>query len=42
MMVFAAGFHVVRREYPNLVLNLVLWVLAAVVAYGRFVLVPFV
>ncbi len=41
MMLLAAGFHVVRREYPNLALNLVLLVLAAVVAYGRLVLVPF-
>jgi uncharacterized membrane protein YphA (DoxX/SURF4 family) len=41
VMLLAVGFHIVRREYPNLVLNLVLLVLAAVVAYGRFVLVPF-
>jgi putative oxidoreductase len=41
MMLLAAGFHVMRREYPNIAFNLVLFALAAFVAYGRFVLVPF-
>lgn len=36
MMVLAAGFHLVRGEYPNIVINLVLGALAAFVAYGRF------
>lgn len=36
MMVLAAGFHLVRGEYPNIVINLVLGGLAAFVAYGRF------
>ena len=40
MMLLAAGFHVTRREYPNIVLNLILLALAAFVAYGRFVIVP--
>lgn len=40
LMLLAAGFHLVRREYPNIVFNLVLLALAAVVAYGRFALVP--
>lgn len=41
MMLLAVGFHLTRREYPNLVINFILLALAAVVAYGRFVVVPF-
>jgi uncharacterized membrane protein YphA (DoxX/SURF4 family) len=41
IMLLAAGFHLMRREYPNIVFNLVLMVLAAFVAYGRLVVVPF-
>jgi uncharacterized membrane protein len=41
MMVLAIGFHLRRREYPNLIINIILLALAAFVAYGRFVLVPF-
>ncbi len=41
VMLFAAIFHVPRREYPNTVVNIVLLVLTAFVAYGRFVLAPF-
>ena len=41
IMVLAAMYHVPRREYPNIVLNLVLAALALFVAYGRFVLIPF-
>lgn len=37
VMLLAAGFHVSRKETP--VMNIVLLVLAAFVAYGRFVLV---
>jgi len=33
-------FHLQRREYPNLGLNLFLLVLSAVIAYGRFVIAP--
>ena len=40
VMFLAAGFHLPRREYQNIGLNLVLLVLAAFVAYGRFVVVP--
>jgi putative oxidoreductase len=41
VMALAAVYHVPRREYQNIVFNLVLLVLAAFVAYGRLVLVPF-
>jgi|SRR5579859_47740 len=41
VMVLAIAYHIRRRENPNIGLNLVLAVLALVVAYGRFVLVPF-
>ena len=41
IMVLAAIYHVPRREYPNIVLNLVLAALALFIAYGRFVLLPF-
>jgi uncharacterized membrane protein YphA (DoxX/SURF4 family) len=40
VMLFAFVFHVARKEYPNLVINFVLFALAAFVAYGRYVLVP--
>ena len=40
IMLLAAGFHATRREYPNIVFNVVLLALAAFVAYGRFVIVP--
>ncbi len=40
MMILAAIFHFSRKEYPNIVFNLVLGALAAFVAYGRFVAVP--
>jgi uncharacterized membrane protein YphA (DoxX/SURF4 family) len=39
-MIGAIVFHIRRHENPNIVLNVVLLVLAAVVAYGRFVIVP--
>ena len=32
----ATVFHLRRREYPNIGLNTVLGVLAAIVAWGRF------
>ena len=41
IMLLAAGFHLMRREYPNITFNLILFALAAFVAYGRFVVVPF-
>jgi putative oxidoreductase len=39
-MAAAAVFHIRRREYVNIGLNLFLLVLAAFVAYGRFVIAP--
>ena len=41
IMLLAAGFHLPRREYRNMVFNLILLALAAFVAYGRFVVTPF-
>jgi len=38
VMIGAVIFHIPRREYPNIVFNLVLLALAAFVAYERFVL----
>ena len=40
LMLLAAGFHLLRREFPIIVFNLILLALAAFVAYGRFVIVP--
>ena len=40
MMLVAVGFHVTCRESPNVVVGLVLFVLAAFVAYGRWVIAP--
>jgi uncharacterized membrane protein len=37
LMAFAIVFHFPRREYPNIVLNAILGVLVAVIAYGRLV-----
>jgi len=37
-MVGAIIFHIPRKEYPNIVFNMVLLALAAFVAYERFVL----
>jgi len=41
VMTLAILFHATRKEYQAIVVNLVLFALAAFVAYGRFVLVPF-
>lgn len=41
IMLLAALFHFSRRENSAIVINLVLLVLAAFVAYGRFVVAPF-
>lgn len=35
VMAGAVVFHIPRKEYPNIVFNLVLLALAAFVAYGR-------
>ncbi len=40
MMLLAAGFHLTRGEYPNIIFTLILGALAAFVAYGRWRLVP--
>ena len=40
-MVCAIIFHISRKEYPGISVGVVLLVLAAFVAYGRFVLMPF-
>jgi uncharacterized membrane protein YphA (DoxX/SURF4 family) len=37
----AVVFHIPRREYPNIGLNLLLLALAAFLAYGRLVVAPF-
>ena len=41
MMLLAVGFHVACRENPNIVVGLILFALAAFVAYGRWVIAPF-
>jgi uncharacterized membrane protein YphA (DoxX/SURF4 family) len=40
IMLSAMVFHIQRREYPNLGLDLILLVLSVFVAYGRFILSP--
>lgn len=40
VMLLAFVFHVARREYPNLAINSILFLLAVFVAYGRIVLLP--
>jgi hypothetical protein len=40
-MIVAVAFHIVRSEWRNLSVNVLLLALAAFVAYGRFVLAPF-
>jgi uncharacterized membrane protein YphA (DoxX/SURF4 family) len=41
IMLLAMGFHATRREWSGIAVNGVLLALAAFVAYGRFVLLPF-
>jgi uncharacterized membrane protein YphA (DoxX/SURF4 family) len=41
VLVGAVITHIRRKEYPNIVLNLVLLAMATFVAYGRLVVVPF-
>ena len=41
MMLLAVGFHLACRETPNIIPGLILFALAAFVAYGRWVLAPF-
>jgi uncharacterized membrane protein YphA (DoxX/SURF4 family) len=40
IMILAIGFHASRREGPAIGINSVLLVLAAFVAYGRFLIMP--
>ena len=40
IMLLALIFHFRRSEYQGMVVNLVLGLLAAFIAYGRFFLVP--
>jgi hypothetical protein len=40
MMLAAIGFHIACRESPNSLVGLVLFALAAFVAYGRWVIAP--
>jgi hypothetical protein len=40
MMLAATGFHLACREMPNVWVSLVLFALAAFVAYGRWALAP--
>ncbi len=40
IMVLAIVFHLVRRERPNIALNVVLGILAVAVLYGRLVVEP--
>ncbi len=41
MMLFAVGFHIACREKPNTVVSLILFALAAFLAYGRWTIAPF-
>jgi uncharacterized membrane protein len=41
LMALAAAFHVTRREIPQIVFSGTFCVVAALVAFGRFVIVPF-
>ncbi len=41
MMLFAVGFHIACREKPNTVISLILFALAAFLAYGRWTIAPF-
>ena len=40
VMVGAIPFHLRRKEYANIALNVILLALAVFVAYGRFVVLP--
>ncbi|HEY8601080.1 MAG TPA: DoxX family protein [Thermomicrobiales bacterium] len=40
-MLLAAGFHAARREFSGIGVNVVLLLLAALVAYGRWQIAPF-
>jgi hypothetical protein len=40
MMLVAVGFHIACRENPKTAVSLVLFALAAFVAYGRWMIAP--
>jgi hypothetical protein len=40
VMIGAIPFHLRRKEYMNIILNVILLALALFVAYGRFVVLP--
>lgn len=40
MILIAMGFHIACRERPNTLVSLILFTLAAFVAYGRWVVAP--
>jgi putative oxidoreductase len=40
VMVLATAFHLTRREWPSIALNIVLGALAFAVAYGRLLIEP--
>jgi uncharacterized membrane protein YphA (DoxX/SURF4 family) len=40
LMLFAIVFHIRRREWFNIALNVVFLVMSAFIAYGRWVIVP--
>lgn len=40
IMIGAVIYHIVRKEYANIVLCAVLLILSAVIVYGRWILVP--
>jgi uncharacterized membrane protein YphA (DoxX/SURF4 family) len=40
VMLLAAAFHASRKEYNGIPINLVLLILSAFVAYGRFIVIP--
>ena len=42
VMMLATIFHVQRKEYQNIVFNLVLGLVAAFVAYGRYFISPLI
>jgi len=42
VMLLAAGYHFQRKEYQNITFNLVLALMAAFVAYGRYFISPLI
>jgi uncharacterized membrane protein YphA (DoxX/SURF4 family) len=40
VMLLAAGFNIIRGDYSHIAIDAILFVLAAIVAYGRFMSVP--